>query len=68
MFKKLLYGVYMTYKLMYFNTRLKQWRQSLFGAANFDLEDGFSTKLLAEAYMDKAKQFRDYEYKVVEIA
>jgi hypothetical protein len=53
---------------MYFNTRLKQWRQSLFGAANFDLEDGFSTRLLAEAYMDKAKQFRDYEYKVVEIA
>ena len=35
----------MTYKLMYFNNRLKQWRQSLFGAANFDLEDGFSTKL-----------------------
>lgn len=57
----------MTYKLMYFNTRLKQWRQSLFGAANFDLEDGFSTKLLAETYMDKAKQFRDYEYKVVEV-
>ena len=31
------------------------------------MKDGFSTRLLAEAYMDKAKQFRDYEYKVVEV-
>jgi hypothetical protein len=57
----------MTYKLMYFNTKFKEWRQSLFGAVNFDLEDGFSSKLLAEAYLDKAKQYRNLEYKVVEV-
>ena len=57
----------MTYKLMYFNTKFKQWRQSLFGAADFDLKDGFSTKLLAQAYMDKAKQYRNLEYKTVEV-
>lgn len=57
----------MTYKLMYFNTKFKQWRQSLFGAANFDVKDNFSSKLLVETYMNKAKQYRNLEYKVVEV-
>lgn len=57
----------MTYKLMYFHPKFNKWRQSLFGAANFDMKDGFSTRLLAEAYMNKAKQFRNLEYKIVEV-
>lgn len=57
----------MTYKLEYFNTKHNQWRQSLFGSANFDIKDGFSTKLLAEAYLNKAKQYRNLEYRIIEI-
>jgi hypothetical protein len=32
-----------------------------------NLEDGFSTRLLAEAYMDKAKQYRNLEYKIFNV-